>query len=104
MVTGGFRTRTGLEGAIRDNACDLVGLGRLAVLNPGLPKEVLNKEVRDEGALFPTTPVTPLCSSDCLKSAGSGLEPVCKASPLFTGCHLTTEFIRYLRDIYSDYN
>ena len=27
MVTGGFRTRQGMEAALREDACDIIGLG-----------------------------------------------------------------------------
>lgn len=51
MVTGGFRTRRGMEAAVQDGACDLIGIGRPAVLNPLLPKNtIFNKEIRDEDA------------------------------------------------------
>lgn len=51
IVTGGFRTRQGMETALIDGACDMVGIGRPAVLNPSLPiNTVLNKEVKDEDA------------------------------------------------------
>ena len=51
MVTGGFRTRGGMESAVRDGACDMVGVGRPAVLNPLLPRTtILNKEVADADA------------------------------------------------------
>jgi 2,4-dienoyl-CoA reductase-like NADH-dependent reductase (Old Yellow Enzyme family) len=51
MVTGGFRTRLGMEAAIRDGGCDLVGLGRPAVLNPLLPRNtIFNGEVSDDDA------------------------------------------------------
>lgn len=50
-VTGGFRTRQGMEAALEEGACEMVGLGRPAVLNPALPKNViLNKAVKDEDA------------------------------------------------------
>ncbi|KAL7792075.1 hypothetical protein V8C37DRAFT_402485 [Trichoderma ceciliae] len=51
MVTGGFRTREGMESALREDACDIIGIGRPAALNPSLPKNlILNKEVKDEDA------------------------------------------------------
>lgn len=51
MVTGGFSTRAGMEKVVVDGDCDLVGLGRPAVLNPLLPNTViLNPEVKDEDA------------------------------------------------------
>ncbi|KAL1641522.1 hypothetical protein SLS58_006027 [Diplodia intermedia] len=60
MVTGGFRTRLGMEAAVSggttattaggaddvSSACDLVGIGRPAVLQPSAPRDViLNPEV-----------------------------------------------------------
>ncbi|KAL4974911.1 hypothetical protein BDW66DRAFT_167530 [Aspergillus desertorum] len=60
LVTGGFRSRRGLAAAINDNACDLVGLGRPAVLHPDLPKSVLlNDKVPDDEAVFPTKLIQP---------------------------------------------
>ncbi|KAL6793288.1 FMN-linked oxidoreductase [Trichoderma sp. SZMC 28013] len=51
MVTGGFRTREGMEAALREDACDIVGIGRPAALNPYLPKNLIfNKEVKSEDA------------------------------------------------------
>jgi len=41
MVTGGFRTRTGMEAALVSGACDLVGIGRPAAVKPRLPKEII---------------------------------------------------------------
>ena len=37
MVTGGFRTGTGMSDAITTSATDLVGLARPLALEPGLP-------------------------------------------------------------------
>lgn len=49
MVTGGFRTRGGMEAAVRDGGCDIIGIGRPAVLNPWLPKNtIFNKELVDD--------------------------------------------------------
>jgi len=51
VVTGGFRTRRGMEAALEDDACDMIGIGRPAVLNPSLPKNIIfNGEVKDEDA------------------------------------------------------
>lgn len=51
IVTGGFRTRQGMEAAVREGACDMVGIGRPAVLNASLPKNtVFNAEVKDGDA------------------------------------------------------
>ncbi|KAF2013506.1 FMN-linked oxidoreductase [Aaosphaeria arxii CBS 175.79] len=51
MVTGGFRSRKGMEDALQSGAVDLIGVGRPAVVYPHLPKDVLlNLEVKDEEA------------------------------------------------------
>lgn len=51
VVTGGFRSRLGMEAALQEDACDMIGVGRPAVLNPALPNNVIfNKEVADEDA------------------------------------------------------
>lgn len=56
MVTGGFRSRQGMEQAIREGSCDIIGLGRPAVLHPQLPKTIMfNPAVTDEEARI-TTP------------------------------------------------
>ncbi|KAK4561815.1 hypothetical protein LTR86_004494 [Recurvomyces mirabilis] len=52
QLSGGFRTRTGMADAIYSRSCDLIGLGRAAVLEPELPgKVLLNPSYDDEGAL-----------------------------------------------------
>lgn len=51
IVTGGFRSRQGMESALVEGGCDMVGLGRPAALNPSLPKNIVfNKEIKDEDA------------------------------------------------------
>jgi 2,4-dienoyl-CoA reductase-like NADH-dependent reductase (Old Yellow Enzyme family) len=51
VVTGGFRTRLGMEAALDEDACEMIGVGRPAVLNPVLPKNVIfNEEIKDEDA------------------------------------------------------
>ncbi|EWY83200.1 hypothetical protein FOYG_13045 [Fusarium oxysporum NRRL 32931] len=53
LVTGGFRSRNGIAGALDKNACDLIGLGRPAVKYPQLPSQIMfNKDVRDDEARF----------------------------------------------------
>ncbi|MCJ1308426.1 hypothetical protein MMC25_002079 [Agyrium rufum] len=52
QLSGGFRSRTGMADAIDSGVCDLIGLGRAAVLEPGLPKvTLLNPDVPDDQAL-----------------------------------------------------
>lgn len=79
MVTGGFRTRNGMTRAIESNACDMVGLGRPAVLHPSLPSSIiLNNEVSDELAYVMTSPISPswFIKMSGVKPAGSGAETV----------------------------
>ncbi|KAL2256359.1 hypothetical protein VTK26DRAFT_1790 [Humicola hyalothermophila] len=53
MVTGGFTSRTGMETAVAGGDCDMVGLGRPAVINPVLPKNIVfNPEVKDDDAVL----------------------------------------------------
>ncbi|KAK6063040.1 NADH:flavin oxidoreductase/NADH oxidase [Seiridium cupressi] len=60
MVTGGFRTRQGLEAAVREEGCDLAGIGRPATVHPSLPKEIVfNTEVKDENATFHVKKIQP---------------------------------------------
>ncbi|KAM3500534.1 hypothetical protein MY10362_006324 [Beauveria mimosiformis] len=55
MVTGGFRSRIGMENAVSGDACDMVGIGRPAILEPGLPKNVVfNSQIPDEEARLKT--------------------------------------------------
>jgi len=52
QLSGGFRSRTGMADAILSGACDLIGLGRTAALEPDIPKRLLlNKELEDDEAL-----------------------------------------------------
>ena len=52
QLSGGFRTRNGMADAIDSGVCDLIGLGRAAVLEPTLPRDVLlNPDVPDDTAL-----------------------------------------------------
>ncbi|PWY70446.1 FMN binding oxidoreductase [Aspergillus heteromorphus CBS 117.55] len=50
MLSGGFRTRAGAESAIKQNACDIIGIGRPAAVNPKLPLVFLDEKVSDEEA------------------------------------------------------
>ena len=50
MLTGGFRTRAGAEAAIRDGACDLVGIGRPGAIDPRFPRLLLDESVVDDEA------------------------------------------------------
>ncbi len=42
MVTGGFRTRAGMNDALASGATDLIGIGRPLVVEPDLPRRLLS--------------------------------------------------------------
>jgi 2,4-dienoyl-CoA reductase-like NADH-dependent reductase (Old Yellow Enzyme family) len=50
QLSGGFRSRTGMADAVMSGACDMIGLGRSAVLEPDIPKRILSSELRDDEA------------------------------------------------------
>lgn len=52
QLSGGFRSRTGMADAVASGVCDLVGLGRAAVLEPSIPRDIiLNTDLSDENAI-----------------------------------------------------
>jgi 2,4-dienoyl-CoA reductase-like NADH-dependent reductase (Old Yellow Enzyme family) len=44
MVTGGFRTKTGMEEALKSGGTDLIGIARPLCVKPSLPNEFLKNE------------------------------------------------------------
>ncbi|GKZ92156.1 hypothetical protein AnigIFM59636_004869 [Aspergillus niger] len=77
MVTGGFRTRTGMEKALIDKDCDMIGIGRPAVLKPTLPNDILlNPDVPAESARLVTQQINQPWILKMLsnRSVGAGLE------------------------------
>jgi len=42
MLTGGFRSLQGMDSALKNNSCDIIGLARSLALNPNFPNELLN--------------------------------------------------------------
>ncbi|KAF5989161.1 NADH oxidase [Fusarium bulbicola] len=76
LVTGEFRSRKGIAGALGSNACDLIGLGRPAVKYPELPsKIVFNEDVSDDEARFDveSAPAGGWLASK-VRSVGAGVE------------------------------
>jgi 2,4-dienoyl-CoA reductase-like NADH-dependent reductase (Old Yellow Enzyme family) len=49
MLSGGFRSRAGMESALAENACDIIGIERPGVINQHFPKDVLLNEISGEG-------------------------------------------------------
>ena len=45
MVTGGFRTRTGMEEAISSGACDVCGIARPLCVDPAVPTKLMAGEI-----------------------------------------------------------
>jgi 2,4-dienoyl-CoA reductase-like NADH-dependent reductase (Old Yellow Enzyme family) len=85
-VTGGFRTRSGMEAAVSDGDCDMIGIGRPAVLDPFLPKDtILNSRVKNENAkIFARTVEMPWILKQLgIRPIGAGIESV---SQNYTRC------------------
>lgn len=79
MLTGGIRSRQGAEAVLSDGACDLVGIGRPACVNPSFPKLLLDVEgTPDEEAQLPLAkaPLPGWAKLIPLKILGAGAESV----------------------------
>ena len=78
IVTGGFRTRLGMEAAVAEGGCDMVGIGRPACVNPSLPSNIIfNKEVSDNDArLYLEKAPVPWIAKVISPSVGAGAESV----------------------------
>jgi 2,4-dienoyl-CoA reductase-like NADH-dependent reductase (Old Yellow Enzyme family) len=79
MLTGGFRSRQGMEAAVAGGTCDLVGLARPSVIDPGLPHKVLDTNVPEHGALAYAKKIDPWgwAKYTGIKAVGMGAETVC---------------------------
>jgi hypothetical protein len=72
MVTGGFRTRAGMEAALNAGDCDMIGIGRPLCWQPDFPRRLLDRStdgvervedrlnLRASGWLSPASPVVPI--------------------------------------------
>ncbi|KAJ9326978.1 hypothetical protein DTO027B5_5576 [Paecilomyces variotii] len=78
MLTGGFRSRQGAEAAVKENACDLVGIGRPACVNPRFAHLLLDEGTKDEEAQLPLekAPVPTLMKWLPVKIQSAGAESV----------------------------
>ena len=45
MVTGGFRSRAGMDAALASGACDVCGIARPLCVDPDVPKQLINREI-----------------------------------------------------------
>ena len=71
MVTGGFRSRSGMHDALSSQACNLIGLARPAAIDPCLPKET------DASVSAPAVHVPWDTKLLCVGILGAGAELVC---------------------------
>jgi 2,4-dienoyl-CoA reductase-like NADH-dependent reductase (Old Yellow Enzyme family) len=104
MVTGGFRTRAAMEQAVRENACDVVGLARPLALEPDLPRRLLRREVERSAA----EPIAQRSAKTFGLSEGSfywaqlrrmadGLDPDARLSPFIAALrYAMTDFVNAL--------
>lgn len=95
MVTGGFRSRAGMEAALQSGACDLVGIGRPAAVWPHLPKEILlNEKVEETAAVkkLTTLRLPWLLRMIPIKFIGAGADTV--SAPLSSATKAHTDFTR----------
>ncbi|KAF7928933.1 uncharacterized protein EAE97_009775 [Botrytis byssoidea] len=85
MVTGGFRTRVGMEEALKSGGCDLIGIARPAAVIPKLPNEIiLNKDIPDEEANITLKPLSPpfLVRHMPVKQVGAGYQSMYYSSQI----------------------
>lgn len=92
LLTGGFRTSTGMEQALRTKACDVIGLARALAINPQLPNQLLAGEsVVSEvkplttgfKALDQLMPLEIVWYTQQIHRMGHGRAPSAKLSPLW---------------------
>ncbi|ESZ96170.1 hypothetical protein SBOR_3445 [Sclerotinia borealis F-4128] len=85
MVTGGFRTRIGMEEALQSGGCNLIGIARPAAVIPKLPKEIiLNKDIPDEEATIALAPLSVpfLVRHAPVKQVGAGFQSMYYSSQI----------------------
>lgn len=79
MLTGGFRTRAGAEYALSQNACDLVGIGRPAAVDPAFPRLFLDGSLSEEEAQMELKKINLPFWAKCIPIVAitAGAETVC---------------------------
>ena len=81
LVTGGFRTRAGMNEALAQNECDVIGLGRPLCGEPDLPRRLLQSQIEElpryerrmqlgPGIFAPTHENLPVQSDQSVRTAG----------------------------------
>lgn len=88
LVTGGFRSRAGMEHAFNSGACDLIGLGRPATLFPDLPWKVVGTKPEPDEAAFHLgpAPVSSLLKMlPMVRIISGGAETVCRIGFILVG-------------------
>ena len=77
ILTGGFRSRPGIQAALESGACDLVGIGRPAIKYPHLPKDIVfNSRLPDDEARFDIDLVNRTWLASYIPPVGAGVETV----------------------------
>jgi hypothetical protein len=79
LITGGFRSRLGMENAVSRGDCDMIGVARPAVIQPHLPRQtILNPNVSTHEATIGLKRAAPAGLLRLLppKVAGGGAETV----------------------------
>ncbi|MGQ0528317.1 MAG: NADH:flavin oxidoreductase/NADH oxidase family protein [Panacagrimonas sp.] len=120
MVTGGFRTREGMEAALADKACDMIGIGRPLCTHTDVAGALLRGEIRelpafehtlkisDKGLFSPTSPLMLFKMLNIFGSQGwyylnlfrlaDGLGPDLQRGPLSAFCaYMVTEYVAAFR-------
>lgn len=60
MLTGGFRREAGMELALKNKSCDLIGLVRSVAINPNFPNELLSSKNTVSAVKWLTTSIKAL--------------------------------------------
>ena len=113
MVTGGFRSRAGMETALADGDTDLIGIARPLCTHPDSPRRLLSGEIeqlpaferglmlRPRGWLSPASPVLLLKMVNVLGAQGwyyQQIDRLARGRPADLARGLLRSFVRYWWD------